>query len=283
MVSANAGKRSRGHTQSPRRSTPQASSTLILPDEDCSDSTTTPMSNCGDLPEFLYTPLAPDQIRLLWPVDKEDGLIWSLRPASLDDPHLTFDALSYTWGAQDSTFPMKCNGQTLQVHHNLFSALPYLAKRHGSNEDRPIWIDAVCINQKNQAKKSVQIRRMNKIYSYAKTVWVWLGICSEQHRIPKAIALLPQIARAANRCKELQGSPSLLEEYRKNQFQGFEPALWRAVLHIMANQWYHRVWILQEASLAERLRFMCGEHEVDPQSLEEVLDSATHLLRVSDS
>jgi hypothetical protein len=241
------------------------------------------MSTQEAIPEFSYVSLAPGEIRLLRPVEKADGLTWSLRAASLDDPHLIFDALSYTWGAQDSTFPIVCNGQTLQVHHNLFSALPYLAKRHGANEDRPIWIDAVCINQGDQAEKSVHIHHMNKVYRHAETVWVWLGVSSEQDRIPEAIALLPQIAQAARRCKELRDSPSLLEEYRKTQLQGLEPALWTAVLHILANQWYQRVWILQEASLARSLRFLCGKYEVGLRLLEDTLGSATYLLRVSDS
>jgi hypothetical protein len=241
------------------------------------------MSTQKNLPEFSYTPLAPNEIRLLWPFYKDDGLTWSLRAVSLDDPNLVFDALSYTWGIQDSTFPMVCNGKTLQVHHNLFSALPYLATRHGTAGDRPIWIDAVCINQTDQPEKSIHIRRMNNIYRQAETVWVWLGISSEQGRIPEAIALLPQIARVANRCNELRDSPSILLEYRRSQLQGFEPALWTAVLHILSNQWFHRVWVVQEASLAKDLRFLCGSHEIGWQPLEETLNSAIYLLRVFDS
>jgi hypothetical protein len=241
------------------------------------------MSTQKNLPEFSYTPLAPDEIRLLWPLYKDDGLTWSLRAVSLDDPNLVFDALSYTWGIQDSTFPMVCNGQTLQVHHNLFSALPYLATRHGTTGDRPIWIDAVCINQTDQPEKSIHIHRMNNIYRQAETVWVWLGVSSEQDRIPEAIALLPHIARAANRCMELRDSPSLLREYSRFQLQGLEPALWIAVLHILSNQWFHRVWVVQEASLAKKLRFLCGNHEIGLEPLEETLKSAIHLLKVFDS
>jgi hypothetical protein len=243
----------------------------------------TPMSTQKDLPEFSYTPLVPGEIRLLWPLNEADGLTWSLRAVSLNDPNLAFDALSYTWGTQNGTFPMVCNSQTLQVHHNLFSALPYLATRHGTTGDRPIWIDAVCINQKDQPEKSIHIHRMNQIYRRAETVWVWLGVSSEQDRIPEAIALLPHIARTAHRCMELRDSPSLLQEYNRSQLQGFEPALWKAVLHILSNQWFHRVWVVQEASLAKSLRFLCGNHEIGLQPLEETLNSAIHLLRVFDS
>jgi hypothetical protein len=255
----------------------------ILSDANHLDFTLTPMSTPKDLPEFSYTPLAPKEIRLLWPINKADGLTWSLRAASLDDPNLVFDALSYTWGTQDGTFPMMCNGQTLQVHRNLFSALPYLAMRHGTTEDRPIWIDAVCINQTDQPEKSIHIHRMNNIYRRAETVWVWLGVSSEQDRIPEAIALLPHIARAANRCMEFRDSPSVLRAYSYYPLQGLEPALWTAVLHILSNQWFHRVWVVQEASLAKNLRFLCGSYEIALELLEETLDSPTYLLRVFDS
>jgi hypothetical protein len=110
-----------------------------------------------------------------------------------------------------------------------------------------------------------------------------LGLSSEQDRIPEAIALLPQIAQIANRCDELHHSPLLRQEQKDHQLQGLDPALWAAVLHILGNQWYHRVWIIQEASLAKTLRFLCGDHEISLQLLKETLESALYFLRIFDT
>lgn len=38
-----------------------------------------------------------------------------------------------------------------------------------------IWIDAICINQSDDAEKSVQVAMMADIYAGAKNVIVWLG------------------------------------------------------------------------------------------------------------
>lgn len=84
-----------------------------------------PVSPC-ELPAFVYHPLADGEIRILVP-DTPDGLSWTLRASTLDG--LDFDALSYCWGPQAETFPISCNGYQLRVHHNLYSALPYLARR----------------------------------------------------------------------------------------------------------------------------------------------------------
>lgn len=127
------------------------------------------------MPPSIYTHLAPGQIRLLTPLHHSIGTVWQLRTFSLDDTELNFDALSYTWGSQAETFPIVCNEKLFFVHHNLYSALPYLARRQGNANARPIWIDAVCINQSDELEKGVQMRLMHRIYQRAEKVWAWLG------------------------------------------------------------------------------------------------------------
>jgi hypothetical protein len=40
---------------------------------------------------------------------------------------------------------------------------------------RPLWADAICINQSDQKEKAVQISMTGKIYSNPQPVIVWLG------------------------------------------------------------------------------------------------------------
>jgi hypothetical protein len=124
-------------------------------------------------PEFSYTPLAPGQIRLLWPTSNTDGLNWNLHIVSLDDPHVVFDSLSYEPGAPNDTVPIICNGQTLQVHRSLSRALPHIAAKSRENGDRAVWIDSICIDQKNRAEKSAQALREEEVLEQAKTQWDW--------------------------------------------------------------------------------------------------------------
>jgi hypothetical protein len=39
----------------------------------------------------------------------------------------------------------------------------------------PLWINAICINQKNNEEKTAQVRKMRDIYKTAVLVISWLG------------------------------------------------------------------------------------------------------------
>ena len=55
---------------------------------------------------------------------------------------------------------------------NLESALRHL--RHES-EELVIWVDALCINQKDLAEKNSQVQKMASVFRQAKMVICWLG------------------------------------------------------------------------------------------------------------
>jgi Heterokaryon incompatibility protein (HET) len=65
-----------------------------------------------------------------------------------------------------------CGGRHLPVSRTLYSAL--LRLRH-LDADKLYWIDALCINQRDIQEKEIQVRAMEKIYSRADKVIVWLG------------------------------------------------------------------------------------------------------------
>jgi Heterokaryon incompatibility protein (HET) len=79
--------------------------------------------------------------------------------------------------------------QLLKVTKNLYEALHHLR-----DETRPrvLWIDAICINQRNLPERSSQVRRMADIYSLSKRVVVWLGPEAEDSSL--ALELLGSLA-----------------------------------------------------------------------------------------
>jgi hypothetical protein len=235
------------------------------------------------LTSFTYSPLRTDQIRLLSPTGSDDGLAWSVQIVSLESADLHFDALSYTWGSQVEMYSIACSGRLMQVHYNLFTALPFLARRTGATMPRPLWIDAVCINQADEKEKLNQIRLMNTLYQRATKVWIWLGCAPPevQRYIPHAIALLPHLVEEAKRRKDmLRGSRT---EEVNLPLRQLEPDLWKAILHLARNPYYRRVWVVQEVALAQQIAVLCGEDEIDYSLLEAVIDGDTmHLWKMSD-
>lgn len=123
-------------------------------------------------PPFVHDPLPAGYIRLLTAASNKtaDGHTWRLQTVGLDQSDLEFDALSYVWGSDSERLNITLNDCTAQVHRNLYTALPYLARRGDNGPVRPIWIDAICINQADHEEKMVQIREMNRVYKQAKKV-----------------------------------------------------------------------------------------------------------------
>ena len=107
------------------------------------------------------------------PADYDGGPIpTSLRVADLDQQP-DFTALSYVWGPKATgAHLIACNGITLAVTESCYTALKHLKRKLAAFT---IWIDAICINQKNDTERSHQVTLMGNIYSRASTVYVWLG------------------------------------------------------------------------------------------------------------
>jgi hypothetical protein len=60
----------------------------------------------------------------------------------------------------------------LHITINLHAALLCLRDRL---IDRNVWIDAICINQKDATEKGIQVRYMAEMCSKASRVILWLG------------------------------------------------------------------------------------------------------------
>ncbi|KAI8629876.1 heterokaryon incompatibility protein-domain-containing protein [Xylariaceae sp. FL1651] len=80
----------------------------------------------------------------------------------------SYEAILYVWGPNMSQV-IYVNKQPMRVSHTLSRARRHLSKL------RTMWIDAICISQVDLAERGSQVLLMQKIYSTAKSVVVWLG------------------------------------------------------------------------------------------------------------
>jgi hypothetical protein len=102
----------------------------------------------------------------------EDDITCTLQTVLLCSSPI-YEALSYAWGSPDLTQSITVDGKTLKVTNNLAVVLRYLRK---SDEDVVLWVDAICINQKDVGERTHQVRMMGDIFRRCKSVYVWLGI-----------------------------------------------------------------------------------------------------------
>lgn len=133
--------------------------------------------NTKDLQANLV-PLQPldlqaKQIRILrlLPGQRDDPIRCELYSAHLGDrPY--YEALSYVWGDPNIVRPIFLDGRQVRVTENLETALRGL--RLG-DDTRHMWVDALCINQSDNAEKTHQVHLMAQIYKETALALLWLG------------------------------------------------------------------------------------------------------------
>ncbi len=177
---------------------------------------------------YRYHPLPPerDYIRLLCLLPNEseaEPLQCKLHDYSLQKlgPRThRYEALSYVWGDPRETLPIYVDEEQFLVTANLHAAL--LRLRDHSFK-RIIWVDAICIDQKNLEEQGQQVQLMAKIYSNAHCVIVWLGKKTED-----TDGALEDIRLAAD------------EEFTECSKKEINQ---QAILSLLQRPWFQRIWV----------------------------------------
>ncbi|KAK5681872.1 hypothetical protein LTS10_006405 [Elasticomyces elasticus] len=168
-----------------------------------------------------------------------DGLIaCSLNTVCLDEAQYT--ALSYVWGDASKTTPILVDGQTFQATVNLELALRNLSEDYAG---KPVWADAICINQDDVQEKNQQVSLMDELYRRAVGVVVWLG------ESDPAVDMLVEVLAEHAECSIVDGDLTAM------------PKSEAMLMAIAQRPWWKRVWVIQEALMARHDPVLrCGRH-----------------------
>jgi hypothetical protein len=96
---------------------------------------------------------------------------------AFEDDKPNYQALSYTWGPTNDTETILLNGVPIPVTRNLADALKHI---RADSVDITLWVDAICINRKDDHEKGRQVSRMGHIYGNSSNTIVWLGASDEE-------------------------------------------------------------------------------------------------------
>lgn len=211
--------------------------------------------------------LATDAIRLLRLLkgNQNDPIRCELFEAFLHQVEgVPYEALSYCWGTAPAAYEVWVDGRKKYIQQNLYIAL--LALRQ-SDEDKLLWVDAICIDQDNHKEKGHQVGHMRRIYENAEEVIVWLGPSNAEIN-----SLMDQVKwwdteimqqYGAHRAQGLSDSWIRLIKYKEELGEKVDTDLWRrALIDILMLPWFQRVWILQEVASARRATLYCGTKAV---------------------
>jgi hypothetical protein len=149
-----------------------------------------------DRETYTHRALDSGNIRLLYLLPGETGN--QLQGVIIHVPYEsagTYRALSYVWGTDQRTQELMTPDGVLRITLSLNKCLRRL--RH-KNEAIMLWVDAICINQKDNKEKAQQIRLLPKIFQISASTYAFLegGKGSDA-----AIEMLMQV-RAKAACEE---------------------------------------------------------------------------------
>ena len=215
---------------------------------------------------FSYKPLRPSlkEIRVL---DVEPGPLEApvhatLRHVSLSAlPRPQYEAVSYCWGDGSLRAEMVLDGHGIDVPSNSEEALRGL---RDLNERKTLWIDAICINQRDIRERSQQVTLMGDIYRNARCSLFWLG--KADNCTSTAFLCIQSLLR------DMKAETKDLTELNRKLFNQFGDFLQASPLEelsdtaiaaiegIFQRPWFGRIWVVQEASLPAKCICHCGTY-----------------------
>lgn len=174
--------------------------------------------------------------------DKKTNIICNLQTYALARAP-SYTALSYRWGSSDRYADIDVNGMIVPVGQNLWTFLHQMRHKRIYG---PFWIDAICINQSNTGERNHQVQMMRQIYRNADSVSIWLG----NQRTDWSTFLGMQYLTGRLERKDNRAQASTV------------------ALAFTVNEYWNRVWVIQEILLARYVTVRCDFMEIELSDLE---------------
>jgi hypothetical protein len=168
---------------------------------------------------------------------------------------LKYDALSYAWGTKHETFGIKINGHEISVTGNLHDALQQFRnnqRKKGVSLKR-LWVDALCIQQSDNAEKSAQLNLMTDIYAKAHCVLVWLGKPDDSSELAFDTLQIFAAEHSTSDGKTTLCSTRVLNRLHERRL---------AISRFIRQTYFDRVWIIQEVMVAQTVVVFCGSFSI---------------------
>lgn len=153
--------------------------------------------------------------------------------------------------------------------------------RNRVSKSEYFWVDAICINQENDAEKASQVALMGHIYKRAQSVIVWLGREHDEHLdmstgdLLRRVWLLELATSNGNLGDDImnvllnesagyssRSMPSSLKAAVADWLSTFEGQMlegWLKVVPLFKRKWFERAWIIQEVMMGDKITIVCGQ------------------------
>ena len=178
-----------------------------------------------------------------------------------------YEALSYTWGADNAQNCIRIQGCPMPIKPNLEMALRHLRLR---DQARRLWVDALCINQGDLDERALQVQYMVKVYKYAARVIVWIGLkvpgVEEAFLAAKELAEAQEcINREANTLGGTGPASFDLDVVRallESAVEGLPDTWFDNLRMVFERPYFKRCWCVQEVVASQWAIVKCEELEM---------------------
>ncbi|KAF4435854.1 HET-domain-containing [Fusarium acutatum] len=178
-----------------------------------------------------------------------------------------YQALSYTWDSLERSDSIIINGVNWKISQSLWEALRHILSKARATVTGPwtgrMWVDGLCINQRDEDEKSSQVARMRDVYSTAARTIVWIGLQDES--VAMAFDTLERFAADDGTVNGARARKELDQPERRRD----------AIGRLIQRQWFSRTWVIQEVVVAAIATVQCGQCIIEWQTLQHGLERAT--------
>jgi hypothetical protein len=205
----------------------------------------------------------PDTIRLLHVYrNKDSSIAGVLESFTLGSPNCpAFTTLSYVWGTGKYGQTITINAFQVPVLQSVYPILEAICDRDDFRHDLWVWIDSVCINQKDITERNDQVQLMGRIYRECKRTVVWLG--NGTRDTDQAMEFLHTLSNHENRLRKL----AVPSDFRDLPPELRDSRKWKLLEGLLQAPWWRRVWTIQEFILAPLLVLFCGSRSISRRDL----------------
>ncbi|KAI1748758.1 heterokaryon incompatibility protein-domain-containing protein [Xylaria castorea] len=223
-------------------------------------------------PQYRYqrlSSLSKFRVLELFPGVDDEPVSYRLHTADWKAPP-AYEAVSYAWGDVSHKHPAICDGFQHMISLNLRDGLIAMRLRDCS---RMLWVDFICIDQRNTEERGQQVSIMRSIYEGASRVLVWLGPDTES-RGKQAIAAMREITRECLKrgvnnkgvdeasLKSVDELWDVLPTERLEGPRSDNPETWKSLAWIFSRPWFSRLWVIQEVNSNKDVQLLCGSCHV---------------------
>lgn len=161
----------------------------------------------------------------------------SLKDGTQDRP--PYETISYCWGDASEKGAIFLDGLEMVVP---LSSATVLRRMRKPEEDRTVWIDAICINQDDVDERGKQVALMKEIYSKTAQNLIWLGEGNDEATEYCFIILTAAYMHAKIETDNFAHFDDITSRTISTSGLGF-PILKHHLIEFFSSPWFERVWV----------------------------------------